>query len=128
MAKHKSKMIDKMLRNEELKIKKRIVLLLLGAGDSGKSTVLKQLQILHGQGFSPKERQDYLLSIRNRFLGLAKSQLQPQDLDKLDAKLLISCSSITRDNQDAYTKDENPGFVHALVSVLRPKAQALHFE
>jgi hypothetical protein len=33
--------------------------LLLGAGDSGKTTLLKQLKILHGHGFDKKEIQQW---------------------------------------------------------------------
>jgi hypothetical protein len=36
------------------KKKKEIRVLLLGTGDSGKTTVLKQLQILHGDGFEDR--------------------------------------------------------------------------
>lgn len=34
-------------------------ILLLGSGDSGKTTVLKQMKILHGGGFSAAERDRY---------------------------------------------------------------------
>ena len=34
-------------------------LLLLGAGESGKTTVRKQIQLLHGEGFDEEERESY---------------------------------------------------------------------
>lgn len=34
-------------------------LLLLGAGESGKTTVRKQIQLLHGEGFDEQERASY---------------------------------------------------------------------
>eukprot|EP00842_Homolaphlyctis_polyrhiza_P000810 jgi/Hompol1/172/HPOL_001005-RA len=39
-------------------------LLLLGSGDSGKTTFLKQIRIIHGGGFTPKEKRDYLQAMR----------------------------------------------------------------
>ena len=32
-----------------------------GAGESGKSTVVKQMKIIHGDGYSPKELQDMIV-------------------------------------------------------------------
>ncbi len=43
-------------KKEYLKYKKEPKLLLLGSSDSGKSTLLKQLKILHGGGFTQKEK------------------------------------------------------------------------
>ncbi|OAJ36147.1 hypothetical protein BDEG_20351 [Batrachochytrium dendrobatidis JEL423] len=43
-----------------LKTKKEPHLLLLGSGDSGKTTFLRQIKILHGGGFSKEEKRDYL--------------------------------------------------------------------
>ena len=34
----------------------------LGAGESGKSTVVKQMKIIHGDGYSQKELQDFVVS------------------------------------------------------------------
>ncbi|KAI9179299.1 guanine nucleotide-binding protein subunit alpha [Blastocladiella emersonii ATCC 22665] len=48
--------IDKQLRDDKQRIEKEIKMLLLGTGESGKSTILKQMQLIHGVGFSDSER------------------------------------------------------------------------
>lgn len=51
--------IEQNLQLERQKGKNEIKLLLLGAGESGKSTILKQLRLLHQGGFSHQERLQY---------------------------------------------------------------------
>jgi len=51
-----SKQIDKELKKEAALHLKEVKLLLLGAGESGKSTVAKQMKILHIGGFNEDER------------------------------------------------------------------------
>ena len=51
--------IEQQLNMGKQKEKNEIKLLLLGAGESGKSTVLKQLRLLHQGGFTHQERLQY---------------------------------------------------------------------
>lgn len=51
----KSKAIERQLYNDRRAASSIIKLLLLGAGECGKSTVLKQMQILHSNGFTEEE-------------------------------------------------------------------------
>mmetsp|Transcript_41502 Transcript_41502/g.104673 ORF Transcript_41502/g.104673 Transcript_41502/m.104673 type:complete len:371 (-) Transcript_41502:421-1533(-) len=55
-----SKAIDHSLRTEYKEAKRQHKLLLLGAGESGKSTIAKQMKVIHMNGFS----QDELISYR----------------------------------------------------------------
>eukprot|EP00051_Salpingoeca_urceolata_P010532 m.128841 g.128841 ORF g.128841 m.128841 type:complete len:354 (+) comp16748_c2_seq1:223-1284(+) len=51
--------IEKQLAAEKDKAARTVKLLLLGAGESGKSTLVKQMKIIHGDGFSPAELRSY---------------------------------------------------------------------
>lgn len=51
--------IEQSLTLNRTNSKNQFKLLFLGAGESGKSTVLKQLKLLHKNGFTPQERLQY---------------------------------------------------------------------
>ncbi|XP_013786049.1 guanine nucleotide-binding protein subunit alpha homolog [Limulus polyphemus] len=56
---HKSKEIDKTLAREKHAMRREVKLLLLGAGESGKSTFLKQMKIIHGQKFEEEDLREF---------------------------------------------------------------------
>lgn len=56
---YKSQQIDKMLEKDKQVLKRQVKLLLLGAGESGKSTFLKQMRIIHGVKFDPEQIKEY---------------------------------------------------------------------
>lgn len=47
--------IDKFLEEEKVKFNNEVKLLLLGSGESGKSTVAKQMKIIYLNGFTEEE-------------------------------------------------------------------------
>ncbi|CAG5097200.1 Oidioi.mRNA.OKI2018_I69.XSR.g14976.t1.cds [Oikopleura dioica] len=58
-AKDRSKQIDKKLKDDHDKAAREVKLLLLGAGESGKSTIVKQMKIIHENGYSAEDCQQY---------------------------------------------------------------------
>jgi len=50
---------EKMLREAKAKMSSQVKVLLLGSGDSGKSTILKQMRLIHRVPFSPEEIENY---------------------------------------------------------------------
>ncbi|KAI9842917.1 MAG: G-Protein alpha subunit [Sclerophora amabilis] len=51
--------IDRAIRIDEKKKASEVKLLLLGAGESGKSTVLKQMKLIYTAGFTKAEKEDW---------------------------------------------------------------------
>jgi len=58
-----NKDISDQLKKDRKDFEDEIRLLLLGAGESGKSTIAKQMKIIHMNGFSKDEREEYLNAI-----------------------------------------------------------------
>lgn len=59
----KSKEIDKCINRDKTYVKRLVKILLLGAGESGKSTFLKQMRIIHGQDFDQKAKEEFRATI-----------------------------------------------------------------
>ncbi|XP_032065903.1 guanine nucleotide-binding protein subunit alpha-13 [Thamnophis elegans] len=59
----RSKAIDKCLYREKTYVKRLVKILLLGAGESGKSTFLKQMRIIHGQDWDRSAREEFRATI-----------------------------------------------------------------
>ncbi|GBE80515.1 Guanine nucleotide-binding protein subunit alpha [Sparassis crispa] len=58
-AKARNDEIESQLKRDRMMAKNEIKMLLLGAGESGKSTVLKQMKLIHHGGYSESERDSY---------------------------------------------------------------------
>jgi guanine nucleotide-binding protein G(o) subunit alpha len=58
-ALERSRQIEKNLKEDGIQAAKDIKLLLLGAGESGKSTIVKQMKIIHESGFTNEDYKQY---------------------------------------------------------------------
>jgi hypothetical protein len=109
-SKAHSKVIDKQLKIDSLKFNKQEKILLLGAGESGKSTIVKQMKILHLNGFSNEERLEFRTIIIGNTIDSLKEILQAMvklkiefdnDERRVDAKrFLSSCENNHLLNED----------------------------
>ncbi|KAE9963504.1 hypothetical protein BLS_007169 [Venturia inaequalis] len=59
----KNEEIERGLRADKKRQEREVKLLLLGAGESGKSTVLKQMRIINTEGFNKQERKAWRVTI-----------------------------------------------------------------
>nr|XP_045618849.1 guanine nucleotide-binding protein subunit alpha homolog isoform X1 [Procambarus clarkii] len=67
----RSQQIDKEIQKDRQKFRRQVKLLLLGAGESGKSTFLKQMRIIHGYRFAHDEIDEYRETIyKNVVMGM----------------------------------------------------------
>ncbi|KAK0337509.1 hypothetical protein LTR94_004065 [Friedmanniomyces endolithicus] len=64
----KNREIEKQLKEDQRRMLKEVKLLLLGAGESGKSTVLKQMRLIHTKGFQLPERKQWKVTIFQNLL------------------------------------------------------------
>ena len=86
--------IQRQLKDDAKQQASAIKLLLLGAGECGKSTILKQMKILHKNGFTPAERMEArdliysntlssIQALSQAVLDLDMPVASPQELDTL---------------------------------------------
>lgn len=69
----KSQLIDKKIEEDSRKTRRECKILLLGSGESGKSTIVKQMKIIHQNGYSVEELSMYRLTIYKNLLDCAKA-------------------------------------------------------
>jgi len=65
--------INMQIEKDKERFKSEVKLLLLGAGESGKSTIAKQMKIIHLKGFTSEERLTYKSIIHNNVLSSMKA-------------------------------------------------------
>merc|ERR1719245_52471 len=83
--------VQKDLDKEQKLISREVKLLLLGAGGSGKSTLFKQLQYIHGDGFAPRQR------------ALFQKQIHEQLMESMKT-LVIRCEDSYEDDPELNAK------------------------
>jgi len=91
-----SRKIDKSLKNARKRFEAEVKLLLLGAGESGKSTLAKQMKIIHLQGFSDQERNTYKPTIVNNIIVSMKTLVREcKDKTAMDAQILGAAERVS---------------------------------
>ncbi|XP_071448278.1 guanine nucleotide-binding protein G(f) subunit alpha [Hetaerina americana] len=82
-ARRTSKELEKQIASWNKEDRKAIKILLLGAGEAGKTTIIKQMKILHISGFTDSERREKIKEVRSNIhesiscLCMNITQLQP---------------------------------------------------
>ncbi|XP_021503232.2 guanine nucleotide-binding protein subunit alpha-12 isoform X1 [Meriones unguiculatus] len=71
-ARRRSRDIDALLARERRAVRRLVKILLLGAGESGKSTFLKQMRIIHGREFDQKALLEFRDTIFDNILKVTR--------------------------------------------------------
>ncbi|KAI9273014.1 guanine nucleotide-binding protein subunit alpha [Phascolomyces articulosus] len=58
-GKARNEEIENQIKRDKLNLRNEVKMLLLGAGESGKSTILKQMKLIHDDGYSLDEREAF---------------------------------------------------------------------
>ncbi|KAF2859788.1 guanine nucleotide binding protein, alpha subunit [Piedraia hortae CBS 480.64] len=69
----RSQAIDRSLEEDSRRLRRECKILLLGSGESGKSTVVKQMKIIHQNGYNLEELSQYRQTIYKNLIDSAKA-------------------------------------------------------
>eukprot|EP00045_Choanoeca_perplexa_P003228 m.29409 g.29409 ORF g.29409 m.29409 type:complete len:349 (-) comp11937_c0_seq1:65-1111(-) len=83
-TRRRSRNIDRQLRKERIDKQKEYKILLLGTGESGKSTIIKQMRIIYGKGFTEEDRAGYRELVFQNIVTAMKRLLDALDLLRLE--------------------------------------------
>jgi len=98
--------IERQLRKDKRDARRELKLLLLGTGESGKSTFIKQMRIIHGAGYTEDDRRGFIkLVFQNIFMAmqtmirameLLKIQYEhPESADKAETVRSVDYETVT---------------------------------
>jgi GTPase SAR1 family protein len=81
--KHINLEIEKQLRIDKKNQRRELKLLLLGTGESGKSTFIKQMRIIHGTGYSEEDKRSHVKLVYQNIFMAMHSMIRAMDTLKI---------------------------------------------
>ncbi|KAF5364787.1 hypothetical protein D9758_009305 [Tetrapyrgos nigripes] len=104
--KERSEAIDRQIEEDSKRLRRECKILLLGSGESGKSTIVKQMHIIHKGGYSEEERMTFREAIYNNILDSAQAILVA-----IEKTGLIYPDQAVAEQITKYRIDNSTGFV-----------------
>eukprot|EP01084_Bolivina_argentea_P078229 141925_1 len=100
-------MINKEITDDKKKITKIKKILFLGSGGSGKSTLFKQLRMIHGAGFNDNDKEDFIKHVHTQVINEMKAALQVYIGYNMRKQQREKKSQLLSTNDDAKYDDES---------------------
>ncbi|KAK2166882.1 hypothetical protein LSH36_34g08000 [Paralvinella palmiformis] len=119
LQRNRSRAIDKQIKQEKLHFRRTVKILLLGSGESGKSTFLKQMRIIHGDEFGEDDLQQYKTVIYGNIIKGMKVLIDARD--KLHIPWGNEKNAIHADKVWSYSNNillDEPIFLHYVSDLL----------
>lgn len=76
--------IEKQLRKDKRDARRELKLLLLGTGESGKSTFIKQMRIIHGSGYSDEDKRGFTKLVYQNIFMAMQSMIKAMELLRIE--------------------------------------------
>ncbi|CAG9769434.1 unnamed protein product [Ceutorhynchus assimilis] len=108
--------IEKQLRRDKRDARRELKLLLLGTGESGKSTFIKQMRIIHGAGYSDDDKRSFIKLVYQNIFMAMQSMIKAMDMLKIqynDSSHREQAELIKNIDYETVTTFESP-FVEAI--------------
>eukprot|EP01006_Ploeotia_vitrea_P054172 TRINITY_DN67856_c2_g4_i1.p1 TRINITY_DN67856_c2_g4~~TRINITY_DN67856_c2_g4_i1.p1 ORF type:complete len:371 (-),score=168.10 TRINITY_DN67856_c2_g4_i1:135-1247(-) len=113
----RSKEMDELLKEQAQNELQMVKLLFLGAGESGKSTLFKQMVTLYGEGYSDAERRDFISTINANIIKSIKALVVHSSLIEgceMDPKLAGSAKFVSELKMEDDIAEEEAAHIKAL--------------
>uniref|UniRef100_A0A8C7IA21 Guanine nucleotide-binding protein subunit alpha n=2 Tax=Salmoninae TaxID=504568 RepID=A0A8C7IA21_ONCKI len=94
--------IDKQLRRDKRDSRRELKLLLLGTGESGKSTFIKQMRIIHGAGYTEEDKRGFIRLVYQNIFTSMQSMIKATENLKIPFKYeqnRVGCTNTITKNQ-----------------------------
>ncbi|KAM9137689.1 guanine nucleotide-binding protein subunit alpha-14 [Pangshura tecta] len=75
--------IERQLRRDKRDARRELKLLLLGTGESGKSTFIKQMRIIHGSGYTDEDRKSFTRLVYQNIFTAIQAMIRAMDTLKI---------------------------------------------
>ena len=75
--------IEKQIKKDKRDQRKELKLLLLGTGESGKSTFIKQMRIIHGSGYSDEDKRTFIKLVYQNIYMAMNSMIRAMEALKI---------------------------------------------